>query len=116
MTGLCGLEPKVRNTGGCPRQAGHDGECYWWLAWEDGEGWRVIVYSGKPTGRRKRCKGRFTEKPDVRDVAHLLHVLSPLKKQEVARRTPDSEPPPSDPDPFRLTPDGGKLVLVVDRV
>lgn len=63
--------------------------------WEDEQGiWRAIVYSGEPYDRQRRCTGAFTDPPTLEDVARLLQVIAPLKKREVARRTPVSEPMP----------------------
>ena len=96
MTGpLCLAVSSVHGAGPCPRRVGHAGECYWWIAWDGDAGWRVIVYSGDPYNRRRRCMGSFSAEPSTQDVAHLLRVISPLRKREVARRTPASEPEPS---------------------
>lgn len=104
---------KVVGAGPCPRARGHAGECYWWLAWEGDAGWRVIVYSGDAYNRQRRCKGSFIAEPDVRDVGHLLRVLSPLKKREVAKRTPASEPPSPRCTPlYRLERRGEEAVIV----
>lgn len=111
MKGLCGLEASVLGSGGCPRQAGHGGECYWWLAWSGDAGWRVIVYSGTAYNRRRRCKGAFTSEPDIRDIAHLLRVLSPLKKREVARRTAESERQPRCKPEYTLEERGKDVML-----
>jgi hypothetical protein len=57
--------------------------------------WHVMVYSGLAEERRKRCKGTFSDRPTALDVHRLLKVVSPLKKRQVVRRTPESEPEPA---------------------
>jgi hypothetical protein len=97
------MPSSVHGAGGCPRAAGHEGDCYWWLPWEDGTGaWRVIVYSGEPQRRRRRCKGVFVDEPRLSDVARLLRTIAPMKRREVARRTPVSEPALHAPRPMRV--------------
>lgn len=94
---ICGRDPlpPVHGAQGCPRKAGHKGPCYWTIAWEEESGlFRVIVYSGPPEERRKRCKGVFSGPPSALDVHALLETLSPIRKREIGRRTPQSEPEP----------------------
>lgn len=90
---LCGQPSSVHGAGACPRGWGHRGDHYWYLPWEDGRCWRVIVYSGEPYERERRCAGTFSAEPRAEDVAHLLRTIAPLRQLEVARRTPASEPP-----------------------
>lgn len=89
---LCGHPSDVYGAEPCPREAGHAGEHYWSLPWEEGSCWRVIVYSGAPYDRRRRCAGVFTAEPRAADIARLLRTIAPLRRAEVARRTPVSEP------------------------
>lgn len=97
----CGRESVVHNAGGCPRYAGHSGECYWWLSWSSAGAWRVIVYSGDPRTRRRRCRGVFTAEPELEDVNQLVRTIAVLRKRELARCTPESEPQPEPgPEPF----------------
>jgi hypothetical protein len=92
---LCRLPTDVHGAHSCPRQWRHDGPCYWWLEWKGEDSrWHVMVYSGLAEDRRKRCKGTFAERPTAPDVHGLLKVVSTLKKRQVARRTPQSEPEP----------------------
>lgn len=93
---LCRKPTDVHGAHGCPRQQGHGGEHYWWLEWDgDDSRWHVLVYSGAAQGRRRRCKGTFSERPTAPDVHKLLKTVSTLKKREIARRTPESEPYPA---------------------
>ena len=113
MIGLCQRESSVHGAGPCPRGAGHRGECYWWLPWEGDAGWRVIVYSGQPYSRRRRCMGSFTSEPSIYDVNFLLKTLAPLRRREVARRSPASEPTPiSRPVKVTMSPDMKGMVLI----
>ncbi len=92
---LCNAPTVVEGACPCPREKGHTGEHYWWLTWEIGPGhWKAVVYSGEPQERRRRCRGRFSAAPDAADVHMLILTVAPLKRAEVAARTPHSEPPP----------------------
>lgn len=92
---LCWRSSDVHGAHDCPRKWGHEGPCYWWLDWEAGDGrWCVMVYSGEAQGRQRRCKGTFSAPPNARDVHKLLRTISPLKKLEIAHKTPVSEPQP----------------------
>jgi hypothetical protein len=87
--------PPVHGARGCPREAGHSGPHYWWLPWEDESGrWRVVVYSGPPEERVKRCRGVFWGEPTNADVNRLLQSIARIRRREISRRTPASEPPP----------------------
>lgn len=92
---LCGAPTSVDGAEPCPRKKGHGGEHYWWLTWEIGpKHWKAIVYSGEPQERRRRCRGRFSARPDAADVHLLILAVVPLRKAETAARTPHSEPQP----------------------
>lgn len=103
---------------GCPRAKDHAGPCYWWIAWEEPACWRVIVYSGEPGERRRRCRGSFIGKPEMRDVNRLLLTLAPVKRMEVARRRPRSEPEPAVRPLYTLVrgPDGFATIRSVERL
>lgn len=97
---LCSAPTAVHGAEPCPRKKGHDGEHYWWIPWEDGNGtWRVDVYLGDlsdpstPT-RTRLVKGAFREPPEAADVHELLVLVSPLWKVAKAAQTPVSEPFP----------------------
>lgn len=111
---LCRRKSGVYGAGVCPRAHGHSSECYWFISWQDGRGiWHAIVYSGPPAGRRRRCRGTFTEKPGPILVNRLLRTLAPIKRLEVARRTPASEPAPVHAIPLRVdcTPSGRPVAV-----
>lgn len=108
MRGMCGLLSDVVGAGGCPREAGHDGECFWFIPWElaGPDDWRVIVYSGTAANRVRRCRGRFTAMPELTDVHQLLLTLSTYRHREQQKRqwrlthpvplvAPDPEPVPT---------------------
>lgn len=102
MSALCNAPAAVEGAYGCPRTKGHQGVCYWWLAWEVGyKNWQAIIYSGEPYERRRRARGRFSAPPDASDIHMLLLTLEPLRKREQARRTPHSAPQPTS-RPVRL--------------
>lgn len=94
-TPLCGHDCGIHGAEPCPRAAGHSGDHLWWLCFEIDCTYHVIVYSGTNAyERRKRARGRFSDPPDITAVRHLLEQLSPLRRRELDRRTPVSEPEP----------------------
>ncbi len=62
--------------------------------------WHIVVYSGPVEERRRRCRGAFTHEPTIFEVNRLLRTLAPIKRLEIARRTPASEPEPVRTEPF----------------
>lgn len=82
----------MHGAAGCPREHGHSGEHFWWIAWQFGgypNGyWKVMVYrtSTDPGGGRIAvAKGNFASKPNGRDVLALLQLLTRKRLEEKAR-------------------------------
>lgn len=82
---LCGEPTDVIGAGACPREHGHPGDCYWWIAFELGASWRVVVYSGEPQERVPRCRGAFVDDPGAGDVYWLLVLIAELNAREDRR-------------------------------
>ena len=99
----CGTLSEVHGAEPCPREPQHPGEHFWWVPWQLGHGWRVIVYSGTPYSRVRRCAGGFTSEPTSSDVLELLHRLNLARQRERTIReqalanpvpiVPPTEPP-----------------------
>jgi hypothetical protein len=80
---LCGHPTDVEGARPCPREAGHGGDHYWWIPFEAFDRcWKVVVYSGPPKERVRRCRGTFVSEPDGFDVLWLLQLISRLRERE----------------------------------
>ncbi len=101
----------------CPREQGHPGECFWWLAWQLGgnpEGyWVAVVYRG--ASREAVSRGTFMEKPTMHDILAYLQLITRKRleekaKAEHARENPTPLVPEDRGERFPYT-DGGVEVL-----
>lgn len=114
---LCNEPTDVHGAFGCPREAGHSSEHYWWLPFEHQGCWRVAVYWGAPAQRRYVARGAFVRVPTAHDVAALLVTIGELHRREQRRREerkrcPEPPSPPSPapkPRPRRKVPTGPSL-------